>query len=226
MTDPGYSVLLVDGDANVRARVTDQLSPLGCKVYEAEDGNSALRLLRENNDIRVVLSELYLKTGEQDCLVRAVRGFRALANTRTLAHTRHNTAPDRAWAMQSGADAYLIQPTRPSRLRYVVARLALQTPVGSAPATRSTVARRDSLDAALQDIEGGAAKDTSSIVFGRDWWASLTPRQQAAYRSRANKARVSLRSDSLLSDHFVELRRRAHTNRAPSRTRPESPYRG
>ena len=107
MTESGYAVLLVDGDARIRARLTDQLAPLGCTVIEAEDGPAALRVLREN-DVRVVLTELYLKTGDSDCLIRAVRRSKALRTTRTLAHTRHGTSPDRDWAMKSGADAFLI----------------------------------------------------------------------------------------------------------------------
>jgi CheY-like chemotaxis protein len=221
MTDPGYSVLLVDADAQVRARLTDQLSPLGCTVLEAPDGDSALRLLREN-DVRVVLSELYLKTGADVCLIHAVRRAKALRNTRTLAHTRHGTSPDREWAVRAGADAYLIQPTRAARLRYAVASLANQQPVPAKEKTkRSSVARRNSLDVALNDVERGALKETSSIVFGREWWSQLTPAQQADYRKRARKAGVGLRSDSLLGDHFVEVR-------TPMRAKPRSssPYRG
>jgi CheY-like chemotaxis protein len=226
MTDPGYSVLLVDADAQVRARLTDQLSPLGCTVLEARDGDSALRVLREN-DVRVVLSELYLKTGDDACLIHAVRRAKALRNTRTLAHTRHGKSPDREWAVRAGADAYLIQPTRGARLRYAVASLANQqpTPAKDGKAKRSSVARRNSLDVALNDVERGALKGTSSIVFGREWWGQLTPAQQAGYRKRARKAGVGLRSDSLLGDHFVEVR-------APMRAKPrasalpESPYRG
>lgn len=219
MTDPGYAVLLVNADARVRANLTNQLSPLGCTVLEAEDGNSAFRVLREN-DVRVVLSELYLKTGDDECLIRAVRRAKALRNTRTLAHTSHGTSPDRDWAMKAGADAYLIQPTRAERLRYVVARLATEKRAGSpkmsGPMTRSTVARRDSLDDALLDLERGSLRGTSSIVFSKEWWTGLTHPQQTTFRTRAKRAGVRLRSDSLLSNHFVEVR-------GPSR--PASPYR-
>ena len=225
MTDPGFAILLVDADAAVRARVAKDLAPLDCTVMEAQDGNAALRLLREN-DIRVVLSELYLKTGEDDCLIRAVRRVKALNNTRTLALTRYGTSPDRAWALQSGADAYLIQPTRPSRLRYVVARLATETrgKSGKEP-NRPDIIRRDSLSEALAEMERGGLRGASSIVFSREWWATLPRQEQAALRARAKKVRVSLRSDSLLSNHFVEVRGPTRSHHALSTERPESPYR-
>ena len=224
MTESGYAVLLVDGDARVRARLTDQLAPLGCTVIQAEDGPAALRVLREN-DVRVVLTELYLKTGESDCLIRAVRRSKALRTTRTLAHTRHGTSPDRDWAMKSGADAFLIQPTRPARLRYVVARLAAQKAPSPEAPTASTIIRRDSLDGALSELEGGSLKGASSIIFGREWWVALSSSQQSGYRKRARTTGVSLRSDSLLSDHFVEVRGPSHIQQGLSSERPESPYR-
>jgi CheY-like chemotaxis protein len=225
MTDPGYSVLLVDADAQVRARLIDQLSPLGCTVLEASDGDSALRVLREN-DVRVVLSELYLKTGDDACLIHAVRRAKALRNTRTLAHTRHGKSPDREWAVRAGADAYLIQPTRGARLRYAVASLANQEKAPAKDKTkRSAVARRNSLDMALNDVERGALKGSSSIVFGREWWGQLTTAQQDEYRKRARKARVGLRSDSLLGDQFVEVRTPMRAKPRES-ARPASPYRG
>ena len=224
MTDSTYAVLLVDADAAVRNRLAEQLQPLGCTVLEAENGQGALRLLREN-DVRVVLSELYLKTGEHECLLQAVRGIKALHKTRTLAHTRHGTSPDREFAMRAGADAYLIQPTRPGRLRYVVARLASGKSDGENAPAHGSIERRDSLDLALADVERGTLRGTSSIVFSREWWSELTPVQQGVYRKRARKARLSLRSDSLLSNHFVEVRGSARTDQGLSSERPESPYR-
>jgi CheY-like chemotaxis protein len=224
MTDSTYAVLLVDADATVRNRLAEQLQPLGCTVLEAENGQGALRLLREN-DVRVVLSEMYLKTGEHECLLQAVRGIKALNNTRTLAHTRHGKSPDREFAMRAGADAYLIQPTRPGRLRYVVARLASgKSDAENAPAN-GTIERRDSLDLALNEVERGTLLGTSSIVFSREWWSALTPLQQGKYRKRARKVRLSLRSDSLLSNHFVEVRGSVRSERGLSSERPESPYR-
>lgn len=225
MTDTRFSVLVVDADAAVRARLADDLAPLDCTVLEATDGNAALRVLREN-EVRVVLSEMYLKTGDDDCLIRAVRRVKALGDTRTLAHTRYGTSPDREWALRSGADAYLIQPTRPARLRYVVARLATETRSNSrADGQRPDIIRRDSLDRAIEEIERGGLRGASSIVFSREWWADLPKAAQAAYRSRARKIRVSLRSDSLLSNHFVEVRGPTRSHHALSTERPESPYR-
>jgi hypothetical protein len=85
--------------------------------------------------------------------------------------------------------------------------------------------RRDSLDAALEQIEAGTLPNTSSIVFGRVWWEALSAPQRTAYRKRAKRARVNLRSDSMLGNHFVEVRGRSRDELGVSTERPESPYR-
>jgi hypothetical protein len=129
--------------------------------------------------------------------------------------------------MTAGADAYLIKPTRAERMRYVVSRLAtVKGRNASVPETRSaTIVRRDSLDAALAEVEAGKLTDTSSIVFGRVWWQALPKAQQSAFRRRARQARISLRSDSLMKNHFVEIRGRQRGDVGLSSEQPESPYR-
>lgn len=226
MSDKNYTVLLVDPDARTRAVLAEQLSPMGCTVLHAADGESALRVL-QHCEVRLVLTELYLKTGEDDCLIHTIRRSKAWRKTRVLAHTYRSTAADRDWAMRAGADAYLIKPTRAERLRYVVARLSTARGANaSLPATSGApVTRRDTLDAALVELETGALSGTSAIVFSRAWWEELTRPQQSAYRKRAKSAGVNLRSDSLLGNHFVEVRGLSKDERPLSTERSESPYR-
>jgi DNA-binding response OmpR family regulator len=225
MTTKDYCVLLVDPDARVRALLAQQLTSTECTVLQAPDGESALRLVNER-DIRLVVTELYLKAGKDDDLIHAIRRSKSLKKTRTMAHTSHATSVDRDWAMRAGADAYLIKPTRADRLRYVVGRLAnTRGPNSSVPVTSaSPVSRRDSLEIALKDLEQGALEGSSAIVFSRLWWDDLSRVQQAAYRKRAKKAGVTLRSDSMIGTHFVEVR--GTPSDAPLSTeRAESPYR-
>jgi len=226
MSEPNYTILLVDPDPRARALLAQQLSSPGPVVLQAEDGESAFKIVNER-DVRLVVTELYLKTGEDDDLIHAIRRTKTLRRTRALAHTIYGTSVDRDWAMRAGADAYLIKPTRAERLRYVVSRLASTgASPSSLPATsQSPVARRDSLSVALADLEQGVLKGTSSIVFGRGWWEQLTRPQQTTYRKRAKSLGVSLRSDSMLGDHFVEVRGPSRSDQGLSTERPESPYR-
>lgn len=220
------TVLLVDADAKTRSTLAAQLKPLGCQILQAGDGISALRTLGER-PVQLVVTELYVPVGEADCLVDAIRANDGNRATRIIALTHRSQASDREWALRAGADAYLIKPTRAQRLRYVVGRLSAARP--PAPALKSSdsvsITRRDSLDAALHDIEAGALPDAVSIIFGRAWWEKLATPQRAALRRRAKGARVSLRSDSKLKNHYVEIRGRSHGELGLSSERPESPYR-
>lgn len=220
-----HTVLLVDPDARARTFLAAQLKTLGYRILEAGDGPSALRIAT-TEPVKLVVTELYVATGDDADLINAIRSNKALRKTRTLAHTHRSLPADREWALRVGADAYLIKPTRAERMRYVVARLT----TGGAPGAqrsdeRGATLRRDSLDAALAEVEGGRLPGTSSIVFGRTWWERQTPAQQTRYRRRAKAAHVSLRSDSMLTTHFVEVRGPTRSEQGLSTERPESPYR-
>lgn len=226
MTTVDYAVLIVDPDPRLRALLASQLASVGCAVLQASDGESALRIVRERA-VRLVLTELYLKAGDDDDLIHAIRRTKTLRHTRTIAHTSKATAADRDWAMRAGADAYLIKPTRAERLRDVVTRLATTRGANSSvPVTsHGSMSRRDSLEVALAEAEKGGLRNASSIVFARQWWEALTATQQTAFRKRAKRARLHLHSDSALGNHFVEVRGTAPEERKLSTERQESPYR-
>ena len=220
-------VLLVDPDPRARALLGAQLRSKEFELLEAGDGPTALETVRRAGGPLVVVTELYLPTGEDDCLIHAIRRDRANRRTRVIAHTYRSLASDREWAMRAGADAYLIKPTRVQRMRYVIGRLATERAPSSASAltSSSAIVRRDSLEAALADIERGRLSGTSCIVFGREWWEHLDSVQRATFRRRAKTAHVSLRSDSMLGQHFVEVRGPSRDEPGLSTERPESPYR-
>lgn len=220
MINGTQTILVVDPNSETRAILARQLSSNNCSVLEAADGVSALRMLQDN-DIGLVVSELYLKTGDSDCLIQAMRQNR-VRGTRTLAHTVYSKSPDRAWAKQWGASGYLVQPTRTKRLRHVVSELLKSA---AAPSTTTgSISRRDTLDQALGDIERDGQNGTLSIVFGAVWWNELTIAQRNAYRQRAIRARVGLRSDRLMNRHFVEVHGRGRS-RKPALKVKGSPYR-
>lgn len=218
-------VLLVDPDTRTRMALAEHLLPLGVTIVHAADGPAALAIVNAS-PVRLVVTELYLPTGDDECLIHAIRRDRRFTKTRTLAHTHRSLPSDREWAMRAGADAYLIKPTRAERLRYVVGRLATGRNGTAVPATSiSAIVRRDSLDTALAEVEHGGLHGTSTIVFGRSWWENLPIAEQASFRRRARQVRISLRSDSMLGNHFVEVRGPSRGDPALSTERPESPYR-
>ena len=226
MPESANTILLVDPDARGRAFLASQLRSLGCKILEAGDGPTAMRIVN-SEQVKLVVTELYLATGDDACLIGAIRGIKSLRKTRTLAHTSRSLPADREWAMTVGADAYLIKPTRAERMRYVVGRLTTERGASASvhPKANGSIVRRDSLELALDELEKGTLPGTSSIVFGRVWWQQQTSVQQSVYRRRAKAARVSLRSDSMLKNNVVEVRGTPRVEPGMATERPESPYR-
>lgn len=216
MTDRAYAVLIADTDAAVRRDISSELSAMGLTVFEAADGQSALRTVEEN-DIRVVVCELYFKTERERDLITAIRGNRTLRDTRTVVHTRFKTSTDRDWARDAGADAYLIRPVLSGRLRDVVARVAtLRRPRVAGVAGNGSNGKtpsRKSLDLALQQIESGTDRETKSIIVGHAWWTGLTSAEQSPYRKRAKKLGARLLSNTRLTGDAVEVRARRSIKR-------------
>jgi DNA-binding NtrC family response regulator len=202
MTNTTQTILVVNPDAEKRTLLARQLSSAGFTVKEADQGTRALRLMKKR-DIRLVVSELYLKTGESDCLIQAVRQNR-LRGTRVLAHTVHTKPADLAWAKRWGASGFLIQPT-PARLKRAVTQL-LEKVRSASPRKASKRTRVATLDGALGKLERSEVRDGSSIVLARTWWSALTLGQRNGYRQRARQAGVTLHSDSMMSSSFVEVR--------------------
>ena len=199
MKNTPQTILVVDSNPETRARLVRELAATGCQVLQAANGEEGLELVRHSK-VQLVVSELFLKTAESECLVQAIRQNR-VHGTRTLAHTVHRTSSDRDWAKLWGASGFLVQPTRTERLRHVVLRLL--TPAKSSATVRTT--RRNTLSGALAEIESGAVHGTSSIVVGRSWWTGLSAVERNVFRRRAKRSAVSLRADAMMNSSFVEL---------------------
>ena len=223
MMESRSTVLVAEPDERLRSLLVHHLTPLGYDVLQAEDGETALRLL-SGQPMSVVLCELYLKTGKHSDLIQAIRGDKSFKKTRVIAHTRRAAARDRDWATRAGADAFLIYPTRAERLRYVVGRLASEKGARqSVGAGTLPVIRRRSLDKALLERENGGPTELSTIVVGKTWWSELEASRQSSYRKRAKSAGVTLRSDALLGSDYVIVRKASRREKAANGV-PASPY--
>ena len=200
-------VLVVEPNARVRATLVQHLSELRITVVDVPDGASALKVLTAEPTIPVVVTNLYLAAGDETCLTRAIRKAPALQLTRVVVHTAHRTREAQDWARAVGVHGLLISPTLPERLRYVVGRLltaSQRTRPGDSP--DGAVIRRASLGVALEEIEGGRLTGSSCIVFNLSWWDGLTPRERNGYRRRSKSAGVALRTNPVMTAHFVEVR--------------------
>lgn len=120
---PHRTILLAEPDTALRASWRSALSDMGFHVTEAASGTAALQIAL-HSEVSLLITELYLASGDERCLVRAARRQRALRRLKILAVSRHAAQEDREWALAAGADAYLVKPVRLGQMMQIAARLA------------------------------------------------------------------------------------------------------
>ena len=108
-------VLLVDDHSDIRRLVRITLGK-AFEVLEAEDGATALEIVRRQKPDLVVLD--VMMPGELDGLqvLDAIKADASLAATRVIMVTARGQAQDYEYGMQHGADAYFIKPFSPLQL--------------------------------------------------------------------------------------------------------------
>jgi DNA-binding response OmpR family regulator len=117
------TILLAEPDAHLRDAWRGGLRAMGFAVRESSDGAGALRAALRT-EVSLLITELYLPSGAERCLVRAARREPGLRRVKILVVSQHGSDDDRNWALSAGADAYLIKPIRLGRMLQVAARLA------------------------------------------------------------------------------------------------------
>ena len=117
------TVLIVDPNDTSRKSLRSTLESEGYTVVESEGPDHAFDMVNRS-EVALVVTELYLPTGDDRCLVSAIRQSSALRRTKVLAYTNQATKVDRAWAIEEGANGYVLKQNGPARLLEVVARMA------------------------------------------------------------------------------------------------------
>jgi CheY-like chemotaxis protein len=117
------SILIAEPESALRATWQSALAAMGFHVSVSASGTAALQIAM-HTEISLLITELYLSSGGERCLVRAARREPALRRLKILAVSNHDKDDDRAWALAAGADAYLIKPVRLGHLLQVAGRLA------------------------------------------------------------------------------------------------------
>ena len=117
------TIHLAEPEARLRALWRAALVSMGFHVTESADAASALRTTL-NSEIALLITELYLPSVADRCLVHAARQEPGLRRIKILVISSHAAEEDRAWALAAGADAYLVKPVPVGRMLQVAARLA------------------------------------------------------------------------------------------------------
>lgn len=142
MADTGYTVLVVDDSADLRALVAESLRKLGnFTVVTAEDGADGLhRYFEIHPDCVVIDIKMPRLDGYQ--LIRALRGDPASSATPLVILSAMIQEKDRLAGFISGTDEYLMKPVSPLHLVQTIGEV-----IG-----RSESERRRRLQAMLSDL--------------------------------------------------------------------------
>ena len=113
------SVLVVDDEEHIRNILEYNLSSYGFKVYQAEDGPTALELAREKKPDMILL----------DWIMPGLNGLQVLeklkADQRTksipvIMLTAKKMLTDIVKTLYAGADDYIVKPFEPEELREII----------------------------------------------------------------------------------------------------------
>jgi two-component system alkaline phosphatase synthesis response regulator PhoP len=133
----GQPILVVDDDKEIVRLVRAYLEQSGFQVSVANDGETALHILRRDRPALVVL-DLMLPDRDGWDITRLVRSDESLAQTPIIMLTARIDDTDKIVGLELGADDYITKPFNP---REVVARVrsVLRRSQGLSPVKQSRV---------------------------------------------------------------------------------------
>jgi DNA-binding response OmpR family regulator len=105
----GKILLVADDDGDVRRIVAMAARQKGMRVIEAEDGERALRLCREERPDLIVLDVMMPKQDGRD-VCRKVRTDAAIQHIPIIMFTAKEDQADRLAGLALGADDYITKP--------------------------------------------------------------------------------------------------------------------
>ncbi|SRR6266404_5691628 len=108
-THDNLKVLLVEDDEDTRYVMQLEMERRGYRVIEAEDGEKAVALARQEHP-DIILMDLSLPTMDGFEATKQIRGIDRLRAVPIIAVTAHQETDFREGAKASGFDAYVTKP--------------------------------------------------------------------------------------------------------------------
>lgn len=115
-------ILIVEDKATSRELLRTVLEKEGYRVFEAGDGEEAIRLLRAEM-FDLVLLDLQIPVHSGYDVLKLIRNDERLAKLPVVALTASAMQGDREKALAAGFTAYIAKPVGPVQLREEVTRL-------------------------------------------------------------------------------------------------------
>ncbi|MEN9827309.1 MAG: hypothetical protein RI953_3054 [Pseudomonadota bacterium] len=124
MPPPDLKILVVDDFPTMRKIVRQVLRQLGYHdVQEAEDGEVALRILRQKPDIQFVISDWNMPNVTGIELLKSVRADPALKSLPFLMVTAEADKENIVEAVKSGVSSYIVKPFNAATLKEKIEKI-------------------------------------------------------------------------------------------------------
>ncbi|MBO5564604.1 MAG: response regulator transcription factor [Lachnospiraceae bacterium] len=106
-------LMIVDDEKKIRRLLSDYFSKEGYEVLEAEDGEKALRLFEEEEDISLIILDIMMpkKNGYE-----VLQEIRKTSSVPVILLTAKSEEEDELKGFESGADEYVTKPFSPRTL--------------------------------------------------------------------------------------------------------------
>lgn len=118
------NILVVDDFPTMRKIVRQVLRQLGYNnVQEAEDGEAALSILRQNTDIQFVISDWNMPNMTGIELLKAVRAEPSLKGLPFLIVTAEADKENIVEAVKSGVSSYIVKPFNAATLKEKIEKI-------------------------------------------------------------------------------------------------------
>lgn len=126
MTFSKQTVLIVDDDRTNRMILAGVLKD-DCHVILAKDGASALRLVRENEDISLVLLDITMPDMDGYEVLQQLKDDELTAEIPVVFITGNTEEKEEAYGLILGAADYVFKPVRPAIVRARIRNLLKMT---------------------------------------------------------------------------------------------------
>jgi YesN/AraC family two-component response regulator len=152
-----FSVLLVDDDEDVRARVYDVLLLFFPVVFSAKDGKEALKIYKQKR-VDIIITDLTMPKMNGFELIKAVRSINPKQKIIVMsAHTETDIIIE---SIQSGIDGYLLKPLSTSQVFETIEKTVI-----SLKMERDAIAYQEELESIIDNQDKQLIKQFESTLL-------------------------------------------------------------
>ncbi|MDO3385064.1 sigma-54 dependent transcriptional regulator [Gilvimarinus sp. SDUM040013] len=157
----GTKILVTEDDPNLREALVDTLELSGYEVLEADCAEQAFIRLKNDGDIRLVISDVNMGKLSGYDLLRQVKND--YPHIPLVLITAYASIADSVMAIKEGAVDYLVKPFEPEALTNIVAKHVGQ---GGGACDDEPVANSESSKQLLQLAERVAQSESTVLIIG------------------------------------------------------------